>query len=366
MNRAFIEASRSPIATEKVSRQKADALFELAVRIGLLADQSRSSETALAKAATSERRKSLKTGLDLVVAGADAEAIDRAFAASAPRPEADPGAALEWMLCRAGMRGIAADEHYSVVMRRMTAFLGPSYFEKAEAWLLERAKRRRARPESLVVPGELPDVIRILAMDKRNLERVLRTSGRDIAAAALAGCPEESMDLVRPLYGRIGAAALEDEAARLRSRLSGDEIVQAQTAFLEVLRNLEERGELSLGSEEELSADPAFISAITKATLGVDAAVIKSAFRLVDGALISAAMQGMEPEAHDHILAALSKKEIKRILNAIDDTDPMPRRAVQGAGRILAEKLFEAAAAVKAPKALLERLASVRDWENRY
>jgi flagellar motor switch protein FliG len=173
------------------------------------------------------------------------------------------------------------------------------------------------------------------------------------------------MDLVRPLYGRIGAVALEDEAARLRSSLSGDEIVQAQTAFLEVLRNLEEHGELSLGPEEELSADPAFISTITKAMLGIDTAVIKSAFRQADGALISTAMQGMEPEAHDHILAALSKKEIKRILNAIDNTDPMPRRAVQGAGRILAEKLFEAAAAVKAPKAALERLASVRDWAER-
>jgi hypothetical protein len=362
MNWSIIEASRLPIAAEKVSRQKTDALFELAVRIGLLAEQSRSSETVLAKAAAAERRKSLKTGLDLVAAGANAEAIDGAFAVAAPQPEADPGAALEWMLVRAGMRGIAADEHYSVVMRRMTAFLGPAYFEKTEDWLLERSKRRRNRPESLVVPGELPDVIRILAMDKRNLERVLRTSGRDIAAAALAGCPEESMDLVRPLYGRIGTTALEDEATRLRSSLSGDEIVQAQTAFLEVLRNLEEHGELRLGPEEELSADPAFVSAITKAVLGVDMAVIKSAFRQTDGALISAAMQGMEPEAHDHILAALPKREIKRILDAIDNADPMPRCAVQSAGRGLAERLFEAAAAVKASKAVLERLAVVRDW----
>lgn len=363
MNRAIIETSRLPAASEKVSRQKSDALFELAARMGLIAEQAAYSDTALAKAAASERRKSLRTGLELVAAGADAEAIDRAYGPAIGRSEADPSTALEWMLVRAGIRGIAEDEHYSVVMRRMTAFLGPAYFDKAEAWLLERARKRKGRTESLVVPGELPDVIRILAMDQRNLERALRSSGRDIVAAALAGCPQESMDLVKPLYSRIGAVALEDQAARLRIGLSGDEIAQAQTAFLEVLRSLEERGELRLGSEEELTADPAFVSAFTKAILGLDAIVIRSAFRQADGALIATAMQGMEPEAHDRILAALPKKEIRRILNAIDKADPMPRRAVQAAGIALAEWLFEAAAAAKAHRAALEKLAAVRDWD---
>jgi flagellar motor switch protein FliG len=199
-------------------------------------------------------------------------------------------------------------------------------------------------------------------MDKRNLERVLRAAGHEISAAALAGCPQESMDLVRPLYGKIGAAALEDDAARMRVRLSSDEIEQAQTAFLEVLRNLDERGELHLGPEDELVADPAYVAAITKAILSLDQTIIKGAFRQAEGALVATAMQGMEPEAHDHILGALSKKETKRILDAIDEADPLPKRAVQGAGMRLAERLFEAAAAAKAPKAVLEHLAAVRDW----
>jgi len=362
MIRAITEASGLEGVADKVSRQKSDALFELAVRIGAIGELARSSETAVAKAAAVERRKSVKTGLELVAEGADETAIDRAFAASAAKVGDDPGSALEWTLVGAGMRSLASGEHYSVAVRRMTAFLGTAYFDKAEAWLLEKAKRRKGKVESLVVPGELPDVIRILAMNKRNLERVLRSSGRDITAAALAGCPEESMDLVRPLYGRIGAAALEDEAARLRVSLSGDEISQAQTAFLEVLRNLEERGELRLGPEEELSADPSFVSTITKAIISIDAAVLRGAFRNTDGALIATAMQGMEPEAHDHILAALPKKEIKRILDAIDDADPMPRSAVQGAGKALASKLFEAAAGAKGSKSVLEKLAAVRDW----
>jgi hypothetical protein len=360
--KAIVEASRDRLDTRKVSRQKKDALFELAARVGIIAEQSRSSSMAIARAAASERRKALKVGLELVAAGAEVEALDRGFSASIERPSSDPGAELEWMLVRSGMRGLAAYEHFSVIMRRMTAFLGPDYFDKAEDWLMYRTKRRKSRPESLVVPGELPDVIRILAMDKRNLERALRASGRDMAAAALAGCPQESMDLARPLYGKIGAAALEDDAAQLRSRLSGDEIAQAQSAFLEVVRSLEERGELRLGPEDELSADPAFVAALTKTVLGVDAALIKSVFRGAEGALVATAMQGMEPEAHDHILGSLSKREIKRILDAIDYSDPLPRRAVQGAGKLLASRLFEAAAAAKAPRPILEHLAAIRDW----
>ncbi len=363
MIRAIVEAARDSLDAQKVSRQKKDALFELAARIGLLAELSRGGVAAIAKASATERRKPLKAGLELVAAGTSAEGLDLGLEASVPRPRSDPGAELEWVLVRSGLRGIVEDEHYSVIMRRMTAFLGPEYFDKTEAWLAERVKRRKSRAENLIVPGELPDVIRILAMDKRNLERALRASGRDISTAALAGCPQESLDLARPLYGKIGAAALEDDASHLRSRLSGDEIEQAQATFLEVVRSLEERGELRLGPEDELSADPAFVAALTKAVLGLDSSLIKGAFRGVEGALLATAMQGMMPEAHDRILGSISKKEIKRILDAIDDSDPLPRRAVQGAGSELAHRLFEAAADAKAARPVLERLAAVRDWE---
>jgi Flagellar motor switch protein len=364
MTNAIAAAAASFVDAGKVSRQKKDALFDLASRIGGIAADARGSDSAVAKAAAAEKRKGAKAGLEILATGADPATFERAYAESVAMPGADdPGSQLEWLLVRAGLRGIAADEHYSIVMRRMAAYLGPDYFDKAEAWLSERAKKRRSRGESLVFPGELPDVVRILAMDKRNLERVVRVAGHEIAAAALAGCPQESMDLVRPLFGKIGATALEDDAVHLRARLSSDEIEQAQAAFLEVLRSLDERGELSLGPEEELVADPSFVTALTKAVLGIDPTIIKSAFRQIEGALIATAMQGMEPEAHDRILGSLPKKETKRILNAIDEADPLPKRAVQGAGKLLAERLFEAAGAAKAPKAALERLAAVRDWE---
>jgi len=351
----------------KASRQKKDALFDLAARIALLAERSRQQGiSVLAEAAEVERRKALRAGLELVAAGRDAEELDRVLDAESAEP--DPGSALELRLVRAGLRGLVAGEHPYTLMRRMSAQLGLEYFDKAEAWILGRIKRRRPRAEDLVVPGELPDVVRDLALDPRFLERALRAAGREIAAASLAGCPRESMELAKPLYGRIGAVVIEDDAAFLRSRLSGDEIAQAQAAFLEIARGLEERGDLRFGGEESLEADPAFIVELTKAIMTLDAELLRSALRGLAPASLAAAMQGMEPKAHDRILAALPKKEAKRVLDAIDEAPPLSARAVVEAGSRLASLVLAAAekhpAAGKSPllRSALQRLERVASW----
>jgi hypothetical protein len=351
----------------KASRQKRDALFELAARIALLAERSRSSgAAALSEAAEGERRKALKAGLELIIEGGDAEELDRVLASAAAT--SDPGSLLEARLVRSGLRGLLSGEHPYTLMRRMSAHLGPEYFDKAGAWILARVKRRKPRPDSLVVPGELPDVVRDLALDPRSLERALRAAGREIAAAALAGCPQESMELAMPLYGRIGGVVLEDDACFLRSRLSGDEISQAQTAFLEIVRGLEERGELELSDEGNLEADPAFVSELTRAIMGLDDGLLRAAFRLAEGKALAAAMQGMEPKAHDRILAALSKKEIKRILDAIDEAPPLRRKEIAEAGAKLAALLLassekrDSSGAGNALRSALQRLERIRDW----
>jgi hypothetical protein len=364
----------------KASRQKKDALFELATRIAILAEKSRSSGSAfLAKAVASERRKALKAGLAIIAEGGDVEELDRALATAAA--DTDAGPALEARLVRSGLRGLIAGEHPYTLMRRMTAQLGPEYFDKAGEWILARIKRRRPGPDSLVVPGELPDVVRGLALDPRSLERALRAAGREIAAASLAGCPQESMELAKPLYGRVGGAVLEDDAAFLRSRLSGDEIAQAQAAFLEIARGLEERGELDISSGNDLEPDPAFVSELTKAIMSLDDELLRLAFRAGEGKSLAAAMQGMEPRAHDRILGALPKKDMKRILDAIDEAAPLGRKAIIEAGAKLAVLLLDAArerdtsparaSAAKrategksaAEKAARERLERIKNWQ---
>jgi hypothetical protein len=365
MIRSLASASTAP---PKASRQKKDALFELAARAAAAAEQARAGGiAAVAKAAKAESRRYLRTGLELVASGIDIEGIDRSFAAAEATAKAstaagDGGPELELRMCLVAVKGIASGEHPYVLMRRMTARLGSEYFDKAGSWILERLRKRRVRGESLIVPGDMPDIVRALALDRASLERAIRTAGRDVAAAALAGCPQESIDLAKPLFGKIGGAVLEDDAAYLRSRLSGDEIAQAQGAFLDVVKSLEEGGDLVLGEADSVDEDPAFVAGLTKSILDLDAATIRAALRSADGLLLAAAMQGMEPAAHNRILQTLPNKDARRILDAIDEADPLPRGAVRSAGRQVASLLLAAAKAKKTPKPALESLAAIRDW----
>ncbi|HUW40744.1 MAG TPA: FliG C-terminal domain-containing protein [Rectinemataceae bacterium] len=370
MIRALAGRAAARWEPQRASRQKRDALFELATRIAAIAERSRAFEReALAEAALVESRKILRTGLELASAGAEIEAIEASFAANPAFSRADPGDALELCVTLTGLRGLLAREHPYAIMRRMSARLGIEYFDKTEAWILSRLGRRRARSEPLIVPGELPDVIRALALDPRSLELSLRTAGRELAAAALAGCPQESIDLAKPFFGRIGAAIIEDDVAHLRSRLSGDEISEAQAAFAEVVRTLAERGRLKLGEETDFIAPPAFVAALTKAVIALDDRVLKVGLRGLDGAVLAMAMQGMEPGAHDRILGVLAKRDERRLLDAIDDAAPLESRAIQEAGRELAAKLLAAAKAADRSKAAsaspeaLDRLTLVKDWE---
>ncbi|HTX73935.1 MAG TPA: FliG C-terminal domain-containing protein [Rectinemataceae bacterium] len=346
------------------SRQKRDALFELASRIALIAERSRAYEReALSEAALVESRRALRLGLELAAAGAGADSIEAAFAANPSFTGLDPGEELELRITLVGLRGLLAREHPYALMRRMSARLGPEYFDKAEAWISYRLKRRHYHPEQLVVPGELPDIIRSLALDPRSLERCLRMAGRELCSAALAGCPQESIELAKPFFGRIGGTILEDDAAHLRSRLSGDEIAAAQSAFAEIVRSLSERGEIELGTSADFGADTAFVSGLTRAVLSLDDRLLRSALRGIDGTLLATAMQGMQPSAHDRILGAMAKRDERRLLDAIDEAQPISGNSIEEAGKRLALRLLNAAKAGRAPREALDRLSEVKSWK---
>ncbi len=363
MTRAIFPLLEAPVRKRdyrKVSHQKKEALFELAIRIAQLADKARLSPLDLERAAATEKRKSLKSALALVSAGSDAEGLARGM--SRLLVEADSSLRLELEMVIAGVRGILAGEHYSIIMRRMTAFLGFEYYDKTTAWLETKIKRRKPRSENIIVPGEMPDVVQALAVDPKSLELCIRAAGRAITTAALAGCPQESVDHAKRLFGPIGSSALEDDAAYLRSRLSSDEISEAQAAFLEVVSSLEERGEIRIGVEEDIGTDELFVAAFTKAVMTVPPQTIRSVIKSAEGALIAAAMQGLEPKAHDHILKALPKKEATRILDAIDAADPLPKRAVLSAARELAARFIASSSRGVSSAVSIDNLTVVRDW----
>jgi hypothetical protein len=347
-----------------VSRQKKDALFELSCRIALIAEKARAEDNAgIAAAAATERRKLLAFGLDLLAEGADAEALDQAYELDPVFHDLDAGTKLELALVRKGLASVAAREHPFTSLRRMTALLGPEYFDKASAWMSVRIRRRKRRSQALLVPGELPDVIRRLAAEgPASLDRALRAGGRDLAAAALAGCPQESLNLAAASFGAIGGTILGDDADYLRGKLSSDEIIQAQSAFLEILHGLTEEGEVEL-ADEELYGDPNFVAALTKSVIAVDEKALKASLKGVDARLLAMSMQGMEPRAHDRILGLLSKKEERRVLDAIDAMILLPRREIEDAGRSFARGLIavlERAGMAKGD--IASRLAKIRDW----
>jgi hypothetical protein len=355
-----------------ISRQKKDALFDLACKLAGLAEIARANDNpGLAAAAKNERRKALRFGLEILADGGDAESLDLAFELEPSFRDLDAGARLELTIVLKGLISIAAREHPFVTLRRTTACLGPDYFEKAEAWLRDRIRKRKRRNQPLLVPGELPDVIRTLAVDGAALERALRAGGRALASAAIAGCPQESVDLASPRFGDIGGAVLADDAFYLRGKLSGDEIAQAQSAFLDVLHGLEEEGEVEIPEEEELYGDPDFVRELTRAVLTVDEKCLKAALRGIEARLLAMAMQGMEPAAHERILGLLTKKEERRVLDAIDAMILLPRKDIEEAGRALAGTLLDAleragrttaSATGDAAGEFRERLAAIRDW----
>lgn len=350
--------------TGPVSRQKKDALFELACRVALISESARETGAkAFIAAARAEKRKTLRYGLDLLSEGADWERVDRSYALEPLFGELDAGSRLEIALIKSGLGSVCRLEHPNIVLRRMTAHLGAEYFDKASAWIASRRKRKRRKPLTLLVPGELPDLVRTLALDPASLERALRGAGRELSVAAMAGCAQESVDLAKGFFGPIGSGTFEDDAEFVRNRLSGDEIAQAQAAFIELVRGLEQGGELDLGTEDDFYNDPAYVNELTRAVMSLDDKSLKATFAAKDKKSLALAMQGMEPSAHDRILGLLAKRETKRLLDAIDDAAILPRREVLEAGRALAKTVIAAAEKIKgAPRDAIERFARIRDW----
>jgi len=350
----------------QVSRQKKDALFDLACRLALLCSESRTKgqSTVVSRAADSERRKSLRFGFELLENGSDEESLEQGFEEECRAEGLEGGDLLEYTMVLAGLKSLERGEHPFIALRRMTAFLGTEYFDKAGSWMKDYLKRRKAdKPMTFLVPGDFPDVVRTLALDGHSLERVLRAGGRGLASAALAGCPQESVELAKPVFGPLGGAVLEDDAQYLRRHLSGDEISQAQSALLELITNLEEGGELELTEEEELYGEPDFVDELTRAVMSLEERDLKPALKNYDPRLLAMAMQGMQPEAHERILGMLPKKDERRVLNAVDSMILLPRREIEAAARTLAERIIGSLRKTQGGDSpQIPQFARIRDW----
>jgi hypothetical protein len=208
----------------------------------------------------------------------------------------------------------------------MTAALGLEFHAETGAWLRERVQRKKPRQEELIVPGDLPEILLRMAVRPGYLETALRLAGNGMTAAALSGCPRESLHLVKKGLGSIGGAVFEDSVVLYRARLSTDEIADAQAAFAEFLREVEAEAEAesytTLAPAEPVT-DPSLMRDLSSLILEMDGKLLKAVATGMDNRSLAEVMQGMDPAAHDRILVALGTRRESKVLDTLGGSEPL-------------------------------------------
>lgn len=340
----------------RVSGRKKSALFELAQRFCLAVEKASPQMPAapdawnvaeLTASAAMESRKTVRTAFSLLSSRSHPDAVWPAFSTGSFACLDDPGDILETEMLAAGTAAALQGTHPYVLMRILSARLGAEYHEKATEWILDRIRRRRSTPEELIVPGELPDLLYEIKEEGGRLGHAIRAAGGEMAAAALAGCPEEDIKAARACFGRIGGAVLADSVRRYRARLSTDEIADAQSAFADIIRALRtEYEDTSPGREgtvePEILPDPALVEDLSDLILELDPRILKSVVVPMSSKRMAALFQTMSPAARERIFSVTGAMKEGRIINALENMEQMGvfelTREAQGfAQKILAQ-----------------------------
>ena len=319
----------------EVSRRKKTALFDVAARFSLTVEKAMQGPSTdpeswnmsvIAQAAETESRKPARAALNLLASRTHPEAVWPSLMARHALRLDDQGDRLEAEMVAAGAIAALRGLHPFIVMRVMASRLGQEYQEHATEWIQDRLRRRKIPPEQLIVPGELPELLDEIAADPTLLELALRAAGRDMAAAALSGCPEEYIRAARASFGRIGGAVLGDAVRAYRARLSTDEIADAQAAFAELIHALREDRELRAPEqvaepEPETTLDPSLMEDLSDLILELDPKTLKSVIAPLSAPRAAALLQTMSPAARDRTLALAGSMKERRIINALEDME---------------------------------------------
>ncbi|MEN6477107.1 MAG: hypothetical protein ABFC75_03855 [Rectinema sp.] len=334
---------RDPVPPQ-VSGRKKSALFTLAERFALAAEKAAIEDSsAWAVAAESESRKSLRIVLNALAAGTHPDAVQPALAQAGFAGSADPGDRLESDMLAAGAVEALRGSHPYILMRVMTARLGPEYYEKTTEWILERIKRRKYVENEFFVPGDLPEVLARLEKIPGKLELALRMAGREMSAAALCGCPAESIVAVLAPCGRIGGAILEDSMRAYRAKLSTEEIADAQAAFADLARELDEPKAHTEPVEPEDVPDPGLVEDLTDLILELDPKLLRTVALSMDPKKLASLLQVMAPAGHDRMLTTIGPMRESRVINALDAAQPLGSFELTREAQVFAQKILAAA-----------------------
>jgi hypothetical protein len=298
---------------------------------------------ALLAAMREEKKKNLKYAFSLVASGILQENVETAFASAGLVGGESSKDEFESAMLLTGTRLALRNVHPIAIMRAMTAYLGFAFFEETGSWLAQRYSSPIRQEEELLLPGELADAVYAFTDDPGSLSQAIRLAGLPLVAAASAGCPDETLAIIKSVgFNSLGSALLDDEIQNARARLSSDELSDAQHAFLTLLGSLKELVPKEIVEEEawKRSMDGGLVSEVSELILDLDERILKTVISAMDAKLVAALIQAMEPIAHDRLFSSVTSNRGKKILDALEASSPLSPNELTRQAQIFAQRVL--------------------------
>ncbi|MHB0896969.1 MAG: hypothetical protein ACYC1A_05395 [Spirochaetales bacterium] len=291
-----------------------------------------------------ERRKLHKFAYSIIASSSPVEYVRSAFEIAGLSGKAAAQDECEAEMLITGTQLALKNAHPIVIMRAMTAYLGFSVFDTVEKWLIEQFGHEDAQDEVLIIPGELPEIIPAKSTDPGLVTQAVRLAGPQLVAAALAGCPRETIDYLKSLaYSDLGGILLDSDIRIARNRLSSEELSDAQSAFLELLTSFQNEPGSAMGREDEewpMDVDEDLVSDISNLILELDEHVLRSVISGLDPKLAASLIQAMEPIAHDRLFSSIASNKGKKILDALEASTPLSTNELTRRAQVFAQKVL--------------------------
>ena len=291
-----------------------------------------------------EKKKLHKFAYSLIASSSPVEYVRSAFVTAGLSGKAPPQEECEAEMIIAGTQLALISAHPIVIMRTMTAYLGFSVFDDTEKWLMEHFDSDEKQDEELIIPGDLSEIMPGKNADPGLIAHAVRLAGPQLIAAALAGCPRETIDYLTGLaYTPVGKILLDWNIANARNKLSSEELSDAQNAFVELLTAFHDEASSAVGRDEEnwpMDVDEGLVSDISNLILELDEHVLRSVISSIDPKLAASLIQTMEPIAHDRLFSSVASSKSKKILDALEASVPLSTNELTRRAQIFAQKVL--------------------------
>lgn len=346
-SRLSAPAGEDRLTAFRLTEKDVSSLLETAKRFALSVLQYRQggNETIVA-AIRDEKSKAVRFAYSLLISRTPPHHVREAFVSAGFSNLPSKKEACEVYMLIAGVSYALNNAHCIVLMEAMCAFLGLEASEAAEKWMIQDLPRGRKRESELIMPGELPEVLVSRCREPGVIDLALRLTGLQFVAAALAGCPDETIGAVKAQYSELGARMLEEEIGNSYDRLSTDEIADAQSALLELVDSIQ-REKLVVSRDEEaavMNIDSDLVSDITNLVLELDEKLLKTVATAMDPRSLAMLIQAMEPLAHDRLLFTMGKSKESKVLNALEISVPAANVDLVRKAQLFAQNILAAVA----------------------